>query len=229
MKVTLQTALAIVITLLSVNLQAQTFIGIRGGINAAGINPPNEISGVSSVLEDIITANIAFVSEFELGEKVSFQPELAYTRKGFKIEQGIDLDLFNVPVPLGVKAVTSFDYLEIPLLLKYNLRGEGINAHVFAGPSMGYAISGKLKTKANFLFEIPISETDLNLDNLGYKRFEVGGVVGAGLSFDAKNGKFFVDARYTHGFTELYDVPVIDLKVKNKNFGINVGYMIPLL
>lgn len=231
MKSSTQIVTAILITFLSIQLNAQTFIGFRGGVNLAGVNPPNELSGVNSVLEDIISPNFGLVAEFGINENLSFQPELGYTRKGFKIQQGVDIDLFNVPIPIGAKAVTSFDYIEMPLLLKYQFGNSesGIKAHVFGGPNMAFAMKGRLKTKANIIFEIPISNTEINLANNGFQRFEVGGTIGAGMSLPAGAGKLFLDARYTHGFTEIYDVPVVDLKVKNKNFGIQVGYMIPIL
>ncbi len=228
MKVTHQILSVLVLLTLSIAVTAQTSIGIRTGIHFAEIDAPKEIAGVGSFIKPVTSISVGLITEFKINEQFSFQPELGYARKGFKLSEGLDLNLFKVPLPLGVKTVTSFDYIEVPLLLKYQFGNEQIKAHVFGGPNMGYATSGRLKTSARVFFDIPLTNTSLDLDNIGYKRFEIGGTVGAGLSVNAGAGQLFVDARYTHGFNKLYDIPVVDIKLRNHSFGVNIGYMVPL-
>ena len=57
-----------------------------------------------------------------------------------------------------------------------------------------------------------------------YNALEFGGVVGAGFEIPTANGKFFVDASYSQGFTDIFNVPVVDLRVKNRAIGIGIGY-----
>ena len=216
------------IILLSSPLFAQPAIGIRGGINYGSVSEPEIIGGILPDFKSIIGLNLALVGEIPLGNNFSFQPELAYAQKGFKIQEGLNVDLFKIPIPIGAKVVTKVNYMEVPLLAKYRFGSEKVNAYLTAGPVLSYATGGKLQTKAQILFDIPITSTDLDLDALGYQRFDFSASVGAGLSVDTGAGELFVDARYVHGFNNVYDVPLVDLKLKNKGFGINVGYMISL-
>src|SRR5690606_6604403 len=101
-------------------------------------------------------------------------------------------------------------------------------AYITAGPTFGYATSGRIDTKARVLVDFDLGSTNINLDNINYNRFEVGATAGAGLSCSTPFGKFFADVRYSRGFTELYDFPLINERVSNKGFGVNAGFMVPL-
>jgi hypothetical protein len=61
-----------------------------------------------------------------------------------------------------------------------------------------------------------------------FNRFEVGGVGGAGLSFEVGNAKLFVEGRYERGFTRVYDTPVVQVPVYNQSFSVLAGFSIPL-
>lgn len=208
---------------------AQTSIGFRAGFTYANVPEPAAISGIVPDFKFILGKSFAAVADISINDQFSFQPELAYTEKGFAISEGFDLDLFDIPIPLGIKAVTKVNYIEAPLLAKYKFGNEKVGAYLMAGPTLAYATGGRFQTKAQILIDIKLIDQKLDLDNLGYNRFEMGGTLGAGLNFNTNNGgSFFIDARYTKGFTNVYDVPVLDLKLKNQGFGLNVGYMMPL-
>ena len=218
----------VILLVLSMNVMAQTSIGFRGGINVGNVSEPDIIGQILPDFQSIIGSNVAVVVEIGISDHFSFQPELAFTQKGFKLKEGIDINLFKIPLPLGVKATTKVNYVEIPLLAKVKFGNEKMQTYLTAGPVLSYAVGGRFKTQAQILFDIPIIDQKLDLDALGYNQFEIGVSVGGGLSFNTGQGAFFVDARYTHGFTDVYDVPVVDLKLKNKGFGVNVGYLIPI-
>ena len=57
---------------------------------------------------------------------------------------------------------------------------------------------------------------------------DIGASIGAGGTVNLGGMKLFVDARYTHGFNKLDNIPVIDLDFKNKNFALTTGFLIPL-
>lgn len=208
---------------------AQTSIGFKGGFNYANVPEPSAVSGIVPDFKFVLGKSFAVVADIGVNDQFSFQPELAYTQKGFAIREGFDINLFDVPIPLGVKAVTKVNYIEAPLLAKYKFGNEKVGAYLLAGPTLGYATGGRFQTKAQILVDIKLVDQKLDLDNLGYERFEVGGTLGAGINFNTGNGgSFFIDARYTKGFTNVYDVPIVDLKLKNQGFGISVGYLMPL-
>ena len=208
MQVIKKIALLFVVALFSNTLFAQPAIGIRGGINYGSVSEPAVIGGVLPDFKNILGINIGIVGEIPINQSLSFQPELAFNQKGFKLQEGLTIDLFKVPLPIGAKVVTRVNYLDLPLLLKYKLGNNAWNAYLTAGPVFSYATGGKLQTKAQVLIDIPITSTDLDLDALGYSRMEVSASLGAGLSLNTGSGSLFFDARYLHGLSDVYDVPL---------------------
>lgn len=207
---------------------AQLSLGLRGGLNFGNVYTTDGLDAVTPDFEYINGPTIAGVLEYGFSDHFALQTELAYTTKGFKLREDFAVNLFNVPVPVGASAESRFGYLELPLLAKVKFGDEVVHGYITAGPTLGYAASGRLITRANALIEFKVSDTDINLDAINYERFEVGGSVGAGIGFNTSFGELFADARYTRGFTELYDIPLIDEKIRNQGFALSVGFLIPL-
>jgi hypothetical protein len=195
----------------------------------AGIMWNNVVSGdLANTLDfkTISTSSVGLVADVALTNNLAFHPELNYTEKGFKTNIGKDLTLLGVQLPLGAKASTVVKYVDVPLTIKYKFGNtEGVNFYAMAGPTFGYALSGKLETSAKILIDIKIATTDINLASQNYTRFEVGGMVGAGMNVPVGNGNFFIDARYTRSFQDVYEVPIIGSKVRNQGFGVGLGYV----
>jgi len=230
MKVLPRILLTGMLLLIALFTYAQTSIGIKGGVNYTSISQPDIIKGIGVDFKSITGASFGLVAEIGITDHFAIQPEIGYRQKGFKIEEGLDLELFNVPVPIGGKAVTKLNYIEAPILAKVKFGNARVQGYVGAGPVFSYASGGRFITKAKVLLvEVPITDTKLDLDALGFERFDVGATIGTGIQFNtATAGSFFADVRYNKGFRDVYDVPVVDLKLQNSGFGINVGYMIPL-
>lgn len=207
---------------------AQLSLGLRGGLNVANVYTTEGLDRLTSDFKYINGPTIAGVLEYGVNDNFALQTELAYTRKGFQTNVGTDINLFNVPLPVGVTAESRFNYLELPVLAKVKFGNELMKGYVMAGPSVGYATSGRLITRANALLEFKISDTDLNLDAIDYQRIEVGATAGAGISFNTSIGQIFADARYNRGFTELYNIPVLEEKIRNHGFAFNVGFLVPV-
>lgn len=210
-------------------LNAQTIsIGLKGGAQLANVKAPGIIEDISFLpdFQSIVTPNIGLVTEIELHPNFAIQPEISWTQKGFQAKENFDLKLFDMQIPLGATAVTKFNYIEMPLLAKAKFG----NFYVLAGPTFGYALNGNLQTRADlFITEIDLFKTDINLDKVGYERWEIGGMAGAGVSFPMFNGgHIFLDARYSHGFTQPYDIPLVHEKVLHKNVGVNIGFTVPI-
>ena len=215
--------------LCSFSTYAQVSLGFKGGMHYANVNIDGIPDNLATRTKYINNLSFGLVSEIPLGGGFSVQPELSFLKKGFKINEGLDLGVFGVPLPLGVKAQVEMKYIDLPILGKYNVDlNERLNAYVVAGPAFGYARSAKVQTIATVIVEIPISTNTIDLSNENAERFEVSGTIGAGLAFNTYKGKLFADARYTHGFSKIDNISLIDTKSSNKGFGFNVGYLIPL-
>lgn len=229
MKTLLRTTTFALLLAFTFQLNAQNIsIGLKGGVQMANVKVPGFIED-SQYLPDfqaIATPNLGLVTEIELHPNFAIQPEISWTQKGFQATENFDVNLFNVNVPLGATAITKFNYVEMPLLAKAKFG----NFYLLAGPTFGYAVNGKLQTRANLVItEIDLYNTDINLDKVGYERWEVGGMAGAGVAIPVFNGgHIFLDARYAHGFTQPYDIPLVHEKVLHRNFGLNLGFTLPI-
>ena len=230
MKVILRTSLLLFFAMTLHFANAQVNLGVKGGVNITTVKGPDILDDLGFIPEfqSIQTYSYGLVSEFELGQHFSFQPELTYATKGFKLEEQMDVNIFNVPIPLGATAITEFNYLEMPVLAKARTGNEHFEAYVMAGPAVGYALNGKLTTRAKVLVELDLFETDINLEDINYERLELSGVVGAGVALKMPIGKIFVDGRYQHGFTEVYDIPLLTDRVENRGYGVNAGVVFNL-
>lgn len=215
---------------LAIFASAQVAVGIKGGINFNNLHTTEALGELAPDFTNISEANFGLVAEYGITDQFAFQTELNFLKKGFTTKANLDnTELFGINLPVGGRAETKFSYVEVPLLAKYSFGNtDGFQAYLTAGPTFGYATSGRIDTKARVLVDFDLGSTNINLDNINYNRFEVGATAGAGVSYATSFGKFFADARYSQGFTELYDFPLVDEKIKNKGFGVNVGFMVPL-
>lgn len=162
-----------------------------------------------------------------IGHGFSVVSGIGYKEKGFMWKEGISTNVLNVPINIGVTATTNINYVEVPLNLKYKLGEENrINAFVFAGPTVGYALNANVQTRANMLIDFNINRTDINLNDPIYNRVELGANAGAGIALPVGNGSIIASGNYMHGFNRIIDNTVIDFKARNYGFGLNLGYMI---
>ena len=206
---------------------AQVSIGVRAGYAVNNVYTTDGLGAIAPDFENLDEVNIGIVAEIPVTSQFSFQPELAYTTKGFGLRQGFDAELLGVNLPVGARAETRIKYIEMPLLAKYKFGQDALQAYVTAGPTIGFAADGQIDTYANVLLEVDLGSVPLNLDNLDYQRLEIGATVGAGLQLDMGPVQAFTDVRYFRGFTELYDIPLVNEKVRNTGFGFNAGIMVP--
>lgn len=91
-----------------------------------------------------------------------------------------------------------FRYLEIPLLAKLSpSAGTGIRPFLLAGPSVGISMGGRFVSGIGRPF-------DQNLHD--FRPFDLGIAGGAGLEFPIGGGTLGLEARYTGGLFDLYDL-----------------------
>ncbi len=179
-------------------ITAQSTIGIRAGV----ISSKQDIQNNSFIDEagSKLGADVAFVADFPIGI-LSISPEFHWLQKGGKIE--------DLQGSVGEFSRT-FNYLEIPLLLKLNF-GQKVGFFLLAGPSVGYLLNGTDK-------DMDGSTTDIDLDF--YKRVEYGAHAGAGIGL----GPIRVDVRYIFGLNDIFD-DAQDIEVTNSSIGAGVSLM----
>lgn len=129
----------------------------------------------------------------------AFQPEIAYSRKGTKFDDGVDAGEIKLA------------YIDVPLLAKITFgpamtMGQARPA-LYLGPYAAF----------NMSCDIESGGVSVDCDDVGAepKTVDFGGVAGVGMDF----GNFNIFARYQFGFTSLFDGGTDD----GKNRVIQIG------
>ena len=180
-------ALLIALTIFGLTqANAQNF-GFKGGYNYSSFNgdvaKDNTLKGLSGFY-------VGALLELPLGDVISLQPEVIYSRQGAAWEKD-----YNIPI-LGkgsLKNDLRLDYLNIPVMAKVNLGPLFLQG----GVQFGFLV-GKPETSSTVNGRRVTEE----LDKDAYASFDFG--VGAGLGVNLSE-HFFIEARYTHSLTNALD------------------------
>lgn len=149
---------------------------------------------------------------FDLGS-FSVQPEVLFVRKGAK-ESDEDGE-FKIKI----------DYVEIPVLLRYDvMTAGGVAPFFYAGPAVAFEIACNLSQENGQSVEADCDEVDEFPER---KSLDVGILGGAGVAFAAGPGNLFVEGRYNFGLTNISDSELDD-EAKNRSASVMVGYAVSL-
>jgi hypothetical protein len=168
--------------------------GVRAGVN---------LSAFAGSFGDLVepdqrvAANVAFVYEHDFVSWLALHTGLGYSAKG-GVSHSEGTDPFGNPTGTS-KDTWSFNYLEVPLLLRGRLQAFG-TSHVFAelGPMLDFRLNGKFTSENGGGRELSLTD-EMNV-------FDLGVGAGVGIEFPAGPGRLGVETRYTRGLDDLYDV-----------------------
>ena len=168
--------------------------GVRAGINLSAFT--GEFGDLVGP-DQRVAANVAFVYEYDFISWLALHTGVGYSGKG-----GVGHSEGTDPIgnPTGTSDDTwSFNYLEVPLLLRGRMPAFG-TTHVFAelGPMLDFRLSGNFETSPPVIPEFSLTSR-MNVFDLGFG-------AGVGLEFRAGPGRLGLETRYTRGFDDLYDV-----------------------
>ena len=202
---------ALLLSCLAAPALAKYRFGARGGANLSAFG--GEFADIVQP-DPRVAPSVAFVYEHEFVPKLSFRLEAGYSGKGgTKKSDGTD--------PLGnVTTFTDtwrFEYFEVPMLFRGRLVPvAGATPFVEMGVSVGCTLSGKLEEYPRFL----------RVTDLGHSMQPVdyGWAAGTGVEFAAGPGRIGIEARFTRGFGDLFDLennaPAI-----NQAWTLSLSYM----
>ncbi|MBG8554336.1 porin family protein [Hymenobacter guriensis] len=182
--------------------------GIKGGVNFADIRGDGKKSYGDA--KNYNSFHAGFYSQFSFSDKFSLQPEILYSRQGFK---------GTIPNTTGT-STTRLDYIQVPVLLVFNFL-DNVSLHV--GPQ----VSLLTKVKEGDLDRKIANEQDPNgtyIYSYSYNSLDYG--LSAGL--EARVGPARVGGRYTAGFNEIIKDPKNGVStaatdIKNGAFQVYVG------
>lgn len=220
------TIIATFIFISSSMLVAQIDIGIRTGIAFNN----NNISGiVGDILPDTRTHigySIGVYSDIPMNSSFSFHPEIAYSSKGFSMNQGTKFDLLGIDIPVGVRAETNMKYIETLALMRYKIGAGPVSLFVEAGPGLGYATSAYIQPKATLFLEFNLPQIEIDLGNEMYSRMDITANIGTGLEYEIGPGVIGANIRYSHGLSNVLNDPLINTRLTHQsiNLGVSYGY-----
>lgn len=157
-----------------------------------------------------------------------FVPGVYFAQKGFNLQQGLNAEVFNIPMEFNFRARTKVSYVEIPALLRYNFEGDGVKAFVAAGPYADFAVDAEIRTIATVIIDFNVAKTKLNLNNDKYNRLGIGAKIGGGIELPFGPGAVALEANYQHRFTDFLKDPLLDIRIRPYSLGLQIGYTIPL-
>lgn len=149
--------------------------------------------------------NLANVTGMNSDMKVGFNAGIA-TEFGLTEKFAVGPELvYSLQGASAGESKLNASYINLPIMAKYYvIKGLSINL----GPQLGYVVSMKSK----------MGSTSVKADKSTYNSFDFG--IGVGATYHIQ--KFLIDARYTHGLT---NVAKGGVKNKNSVIQLGVGYM----
>jgi hypothetical protein len=198
-------------------------IGIKGGFCLSGLHSATgdfrhflgyEIDWLT--MGNLKGFQIGVFNTFDISTHFKFQPEIYYSIRGGDASETF---LFE-----RIKFKVRINYLEFPLLLKYEipLKGRFI-PELFLGPYAALKLSAK-KHK-----EISGKKETTDLENV--KTFDYGVVFGGGIEVNIGSGQLILEIRSSYGLNNIMTMPegfirLYDDKdfVRNFSFSVLTGY-----
>jgi hypothetical protein len=209
--------LATVVVLFAISVNAQVQFGVKAGLNLANVSVTE--GGESADTKMKPGFHIGAIVDLSLSESFSVQPGLLFSQKGTKSEgsysqQGITVD---------TKSTMKLNYLDIPINAVLKLEAGSSKIHLFAGPVISYALSGKTTVEASAMGISNSEDADVEFgsEDGQMKRLDFGVNVGAGIQFN----KILVSANYNLGLANLISGGDSDNFMKNRTIGISVAYL----
>ena len=89
---------------------------------------------------------------------IALRTGLGYSQKGFQIAQGLNVDIFNVPIGIGAKVATKADYVEIPMEGIVYVNSGSRTYLIMGGANIGYATGATIEPKASIIIDINLPE-----------------------------------------------------------------------
>lgn len=190
-----------------------------------------EVSGLGIL--DIVDPYIKPITQYTAGiqyEKflnpnLSFVTGGQYTSRGFGMRENINIDLFGLDLPLGASIETRINYLEVPVMLKYEFGESGVVPFVKAGASAAYAIDGKIQPKVNAIITWNLPPININLDGDMYNRLDLSGNIAGGVRLPvSETGAIQFEVNYRHSLNDMFLDKITDIRIKSHGISAGLGY-----
>jgi len=144
---------------------------------------------------------------FQLAPSLAIQPELLLTEKG------------AIQTRNNVRNDIKINYFEVPVLLKLRMPVDNmLLPHILIGPNFAF------KTNSSFHSTDTSTGENVSINAGDIRKSDVGGIIGAGIDFQASWLFLTVDGRYGLGFSDIgKSGDNYNLSIKNKGWTFAAG------
>jgi hypothetical protein len=204
--------LSLLLCLAFLEIQAQTSVGIRGGISQSSLSYRPQIASVSYKVPGVSTPTYSLVVEQFFAKNAGAQIEFQWLTTGYT---GTDT--------LNTGNETRFDYIKIPLLSNFYLGNSG-RFHIKMGPHFGYLLNAKDVAR--------VREGALLIPTYGQpgddpKKFMYGLTAGVGLSKLFGKSTIQAEVRYSYEFGRPESQSrIFDMNFTNLEFSLSYLFQV---
>ena len=218
----------IIVTVLLLGLPLQSQVGIKGGLALSDIifeaegQIPYLGYGTNSLSHKLpyLTYQFGIFKNFNITDRIGFQPELLYVKKGLNYSTEFIYD--------DIKYFVKIHYIEFPMLLKYKFSKDVKNHFAFLfGPYLAFAFNNSLYVNADNQIK------EEHMTNI--KKFDWGLSASLSYNFTYQQNKFVIDFRTTYGLIDMmehsdgyvkeyYDPD--NGRARNVNIVLTLGYLL---
>ncbi len=210
--------------LLACSVHAQFKAGLHTGVDFNTLH----LSGVGLDINDEIkyfnSPRLGIHGEYAFSKRWSILSELNYTQNGFRVEESTTTNVLGIDVPIGVRASTRLNYLEVPLLIKYSFGLQRLSYYAEAGPSVSRGINGKITPQASLLVDLNLPQVNIDFRDQAYRRWLIGANLGVGMNYALSDQiDLHANLRYTGSLNDIVQNQLVDLSVKSNTIHMGVG------
>ncbi|MES2522700.1 MAG: porin family protein [Gemmatimonadota bacterium] len=199
-----------------VSVEAQIKGGVMGGASitnftgiATGSVCDPDTGCASATTSNRIGLQLGGFLQIPISGMWSFQPELHFIQKGGKTNVSISGDEFGDPFTADLDL--SLAYLEVPALLRLDLGSRRLRPFFVAGPSVALRVGCDVGVSVDGLGSVstacdegePFTGEDGATVDDPIKKFDVGGIIGAGVSGLFGGRTLSAQVRYARGFVNV--------------------------
>ena len=177
--------------------QSTPRLGFIGGANLATLT-----STFIQNASNRIGFAVGLMAVLPVSPSFAIQPELMFTMKGTNSKPG------------GPDAKAKIDYIELPVLARFQMRAFGrVKPFVYGGPGFAYWTNCTIE---GHTIEQNVARRAIRMDcdslarqaaqavpGAKFSRTDVDGIIGGGLAFDVRGRTMTVGVRYDVGFVKL--------------------------
>jgi hypothetical protein len=226
--------IAIMSVLFSFACFAQPRFGLTAGLNLsswggkdASFGGSYSLDGTTMTLSGPNTRTGFAVGMFldaKVNEYLSIHPEVLYSMKGAKYDLSGAVNVGTTYSPRYVLVsgdmTAKYDYLDIPLLLKFNIQTQSnIQPVLLVGPSIGILVNSKIQVTASALGNSASSEIAVQNQN----SVDLGLLIGGGFTYPVNTYNLDFTVRYGIGLSSVDNTPGAAADITNHYFGIQAA------